>query len=94
MFSDETTYGLQYTGLLYDLQGLLTVYKELNNIEMCLEYEDKIRMYYETRNAWLIDIHTLVEKKCIKDDLSVDKLKCIIDECDCNTQSVISCTAL
>lgn len=80
---DESTYGDQYTGLLYDYQGLSKVYRGLKNTEMYNEYVEKIRNFHATREAWLYQVHTAHDANCTKDDFSVEKFKCILDECGC-----------
>ncbi|CAI6343297.1 unnamed protein product [Macrosiphum euphorbiae] len=80
----ETTYGRQYTGLLYDFQGLVEVYRELNNTEKLNQYNENIFRFHETREAWLHQVHTAVDENCTKDDLSLEKFKCILNECACD----------
>ncbi|XP_060840464.1 amyloid protein-binding protein 2 isoform X2 [Rhopalosiphum padi] len=80
----ETTYGRQYTGLLYDFQGLVEVYRELNNTEKYNQYTENILRFHETREAWLHEVHTATDENCTKDDLSLEKFKCILNECACD----------
>eukprot|EP00102_Acyrthosiphon_pisum_P002584 XP_001944165.2 PREDICTED: amyloid protein-binding protein 2 isoform X1 [Acyrthosiphon pisum] len=80
----ETTYGRQYTGLLYDFQGLVEVYRELNNTEKYNQYNENILRFHETREAWLHQVHTAIDENCTKDDLSLEKFKCILNECACD----------
>lgn len=80
----ETTYGQQYTGLLYDFQGLVEVYRELNDIEKCNQYTENMRRFHETREAWLHEVHTATDENCTKDDFSLEKFKCILNECACD----------
>jgi len=81
---DETTYGRQYTGLLYDFQGLVEVYRELNNTEKLNLYNENILRFHETRATWLHQVHTAIDENCTKDDLSLEKFKCILNECACD----------
>jgi len=83
---DETTYGQQYTGLLYDFQGLVEVYRELNDIEKCNQYTENMQRFHETREAWLHEVHTATDENCTKDDFSLEKFKCILNECACDKQ--------
>ncbi|KAL5242886.1 hypothetical protein ACI65C_010296 [Semiaphis heraclei] len=80
----ETTYGRQYTGLLYDFQGLVEVYRELKNTEKLNLYNENILRFHETREAWLHQVHTAIDENCTKDDLSLEKFKCILNECACD----------
>lgn len=80
---DETTYGNQYTGLLYDFRGLTEVYSKLENVENFNRYSENMELFYERREAWLHMVHTAVDKNCTKDNLSLDKFKCILNECLC-----------
>lgn len=59
------------------------MYYKLNNIVKYNEYVDNTRQFQETRGAWLHEIHTALDINCTKDDLSLDKLRCILDECGC-----------
>lgn len=80
---DETTYGRQYTGLLYDLQGLTEVYRNLNDLVKYDRFLYYVHRFRETREAWLRQVHTAVDENCTKDDLSLEKFKCILNDCVC-----------
>lgn len=80
---DETTYGRQYTGILYDFQGLAEVYRALNDIDKYNQYEENMQRFHETRRAWLYLIHTSSDENCTQDDLSMEKFKCILNDCGC-----------
>lgn len=81
---DEITYGRQYTGLLYDLQGLAEVYQNLNERAQYDRCKENIAAFKENRDAWLHQVHAAVDQ-CTKDDLSLEKFKCILnDVCICD----------
>lgn len=53
-------------------------------MDKIVEYKDKILQFHETREAWLYEVHTANDKNCTKEDLSLDKFKCILNECICD----------
>lgn len=59
------------------------MYNELKDPEAENKYLDKVMNFHQTRQAWLYQVHTAHDENCTKDNLSLDKLKCIIDECGC-----------
>jgi len=81
---DETIYGRQYTGLLYEFQGLVEVYRELNDTEKLNQYNEHISRFHEIHEAWLHQVYTVIDENCTKNDLSLEKLKSIFDECACD----------
>lgn len=79
---DETTHGQQYSGLLYDFQGLAEIYYETNNIDQLNYYANKLQNFHATREEWLDMVHTATNVNCKKNDLSVEKFKCLLNESD------------
>lgn len=59
------------------------MYNALKDTEAENKYLDKVLNFHQTRQAWLHQIHTAHDENCTKDNLSLEKLKCIIDECVC-----------
>jgi len=63
---------------------LIEVYRELKNTEKLNLYIENVENFHETREAWLHQVHTAIDENCTKDDLSLEKFKCILNECACD----------
>lgn len=69
--------------MLYDLQGLTQIYLQLNDLDKYHQFLEYVHRFRETREAWLHQVHTAVDENCTKDDLSLEKFKCILNDCVC-----------
>lgn len=48
------------------------------------QYTENILRFHETREEWLQMVHTAIDENCTKDDLSLEKFKCILNDCACD----------
>jgi hypothetical protein len=55
----------------------------LKDIDKYNQYMEKTQRFHETREAWLHLIHTAVDENCTQDNLSLEKFKCILNDCGC-----------
>lgn len=77
----ETTYGHQYTGLFYDIQGLAEVYRGLDDNEKFHFYIGRMIDFHVMREAWLRDMHAETHINCKKNGLSLETFRCILNDC-------------
>lgn len=59
------------------------MYIELKNNEEYQKYLSEVLRFPEKRRVWLYNVHTAIDENCTKDDLSLEKFKCILSECVC-----------
>lgn len=80
-YSDETTYGHHHTEILNSLYGLVQVYHRLNDLDKYYQFSRYLIRFWETREAWLHQVHTTVDGNCKEDNLNLEKFKCLVNDC-------------
>ncbi|XP_050526374.1 amyloid protein-binding protein 2 isoform X2 [Daktulosphaira vitifoliae] len=80
----EKSFGNQYTGLLYDLQGLAHVYRELGNFDLYDQCTRSIEQFHVTRGAWLEKLHSSsINDKFAKSSFNIEIIKNILSSNIC-----------
>lgn len=63
----------------------MEVYKNLNNIEKWNHFSNYFTVSNKTYNEWLLELQSkTINNNCKKEDLSLEKFKCILNKCNCN----------
>ncbi|XP_050441691.1 amyloid protein-binding protein 2 isoform X2 [Adelges cooleyi] len=78
----ETSFGNQYTGILYDLQGLARVYEKRYNLPRYSQCLTSIRQFHANREAWLerlasSEVSTVSDRST---SCNMDAIKSILDD--------------
>lgn len=63
---------------------MINTYKELNNMERFDYYTNYLATVEATHDSWFHELQSeITGETCTNTDLSLEKFKCILNECSC-----------